>query len=70
MKGDTLRMIFGFSLLIILAGLALSIALGHVEEKSSYGLMPLLVGVSNLATQFASYAFSSRKDDDKGDKKE
>ncbi len=60
-------MIFGFSLLIILAGLALSIALGHVEEKSSYGLMPLLVGVSNLATQFASYAFSHRDKKDKDD---
>lgn len=66
-NGDTLRMIFGFSLLIILAGLALSIALGKVEEKTSYGLMPLLVGVSNLATQFASYAFSRKgdKDEDK-----
>ena len=53
-----LRMMFGFILLAILAGLATAIALGKVEEKTSYGLMPLLVGISNLATQFASWAFA------------
>lgn len=43
---DTLRMVFGFSPLIIMAALASAIALGHVEEKTSYGLMPLLTTLS------------------------
>lgn len=49
---DTLRMCFGFSLLLILAGLALAIAIGHVEEKTSYGLMPLLTALATLAGGF------------------
>ncbi len=52
-------MTYGMALLIILAGLALAIALGHVEEKTSYGLMPLLVSISHLSGQFAQWAFSS-----------
>lgn len=62
MQRDTPRMIFGFSLLLILAGLAAAIALGKVEEKSSYGLMPLLTALATLAGSFAQWAFS-RKDD-------
>lgn len=61
---DTLRMIFGFSLLVILAGLALAIAMGHVEEKTSYGLMPLLTALATLAGGFANYAFTNRDDED------
>jgi len=61
---DATRMCFGFLLLTILVGLAIAIALGHVEERTSYGLMPLLMGVSNLATQFASWAFSKPKSKD------
>lgn len=59
---DTLRMVFGFSLLVILAGLALAIAVGKVEEKSSYGLMPLLTALATLAGGFAQWAFSGDKD--------
>lgn len=61
-------MIFGFSILLILAGLALAIAMGKVEEATSYGLMPLLVALASLGGQFAQYAFtkdSSVKDKDK-----
>ena len=64
-KSDFTRMCFGFSLLIILAGLALAIALGKVEEKTSYGLMPLLTSLATLAGGFAQWAFSSKHDDDK-----
>jgi hypothetical protein len=55
---DTLRMCFGFALLVILAGLALAIAIGKVEEKTSYGLIPLLTTLSTLAGGFAQWAFS------------
>ncbi len=65
MPRDTLRMIFGFSLLLILAGLALAIAVGKVEEKTSYGLMPLLVAIAGLSGQFAQWAFGGKDKDDK-----
>lgn len=64
---DTLRMVFGFSLLVILAGLALAIALGKVEEKTSYGLMPLLTALATLAGGFANYAFTNQKNDEPPD---
>ena len=63
-------MIFGFAVLMIMAGLACAIAIGHVEEKTSYGLMPLLVALTSVATQFAQYAFSWRERDDKETKKD
>lgn len=59
-SSDTLRLIFGFCLLLILAGLALAIALGHVEEKTSYGLMPLLTTLATLAGGFTQWAFNSK----------
>lgn len=65
MKSDTLRMIFGFLILAILAGLALAIALGRVEEATSYGLMPLLTALATLSGGFAQWAFSSKSDDEK-----
>ncbi len=58
------RMIFGFCLLTILAGLATAIALGKVEEITSYGLMPLLTTLSTLAGAFAQWAFNHKKDDE------
>ncbi len=65
-RADMFRMCFGLLLVTILGGLIAAIALGKVEEKTSYGLMPLIVAVSNLATQFATYAFARKpgKDDD------
>ena len=63
LSSDLQRMIFGFILLAILAGLALAIALGHVEEKTSYGLMPLLTALATLAGGFAQWAFSHKEKD-------
>lgn len=62
---DTLRMVFGFSLLVILAALATAIALGKVEEKTSYGLIPLLTTLSILSGAFAQWAFSATTDEKK-----
>ncbi len=69
-RADLFRMCFGLLLVTILGVLIGAIALGHVEEKTSYGLMPLIVAVSNLATQFATYAFAKRpgKNKDNEDK--
>ena len=61
-SNDVQRMIFGFVLLTIMAALAAAIALGHVEEKTSYGLMPLLTTLSTLAGAFANWAFNSKDD--------
>ncbi len=66
-RADLFRMCFGLLLVTILGGLIAAIALGKVEEKTSYGLMPLIVAVSNLATQFATYAFAKRPGKDKDD---
>jgi len=59
------RMVFGFALLILLATLAAVIAIGHVEEKSSYGLQFLLGSLSSLAGGFSQWAFSAPKQQDK-----
>lgn len=64
MRSEILRIVFGFCLLLILAGLALAIALGKVEEKSSYGLMPLLVALAGLGGQFAQWCFGAGRKDE------
>ena len=54
------RMIFGFLLLLLLAVLAAIIALGKVEQNTSYGLQYILGALSTLAGGFAQWAFSSK----------
>jgi hypothetical protein len=55
------RMMFGFCLLLILGTLAAIIALGKVEEKTSYGLQYVLGGLTTLAGGFAQWAFSVKQ---------
>ncbi len=69
MKKDTIRMIFGFMLLMSLVGLSAVVALGHVEEATSHGLMPLVTSISVLAGGFANYAFQRRQKSEKKKKK-
>lgn len=57
---DELKVIFGFCLLVIIAGLALAIALGRVEEKTSYGLQEILGILATLGGVFAQWAFGSK----------
>jgi hypothetical protein len=57
-------MIFGFLLLLMLICLAGAIALGKVEEKSSYGLMPLLIMLTTLSDRFAQWAFGKKGPED------
>jgi len=54
------RMIFGFCLLLLLAVLAMIIALGHVEEKTSFGLPFILGALVSLSSGFAQWAFSKK----------
>jgi hypothetical protein len=70
---DVMKMVFGFCLLGIIAGLATAVAIGHVEERTSYGLMPLLTTLSTLGGVFSQWAFghsSNEKPKDPLDKKE
>lgn len=59
MQLDRLRMIFGFLTLAILAALAGVIAIGHVEENSSFGLQYILGALSAMAGGFTQWAFST-----------
>lgn len=60
MKPDGVRMLFGYLVLVILAVLAALIALGRIEEKTSFGLMAIISSLSTLAGSFAQWAFSAR----------
>jgi len=58
------RMWFGFALLALLAVLACVIAIGHVEERTSFGLQVVLGSLSSLAGGFAQWAFSDKRKDE------
>jgi hypothetical protein len=54
-------MVFGFALLAAITGIALTIAIGHVEERSSYGLLGILGSFQTLAGAFAGWAFGKSR---------
>lgn len=63
------RWIFGFGLLLLLASLAVIIALGHVEQQTSFGLQQVLGALAVLSGSFSQWAFSNKgKVDNKTDK--
>ena len=65
-----LKAIFGFLLLVILGSLAAIIALGKVEQSTSFGLSYVLGALSVMAGGFAQWAFgSSKSDTEDGDHK-
>ena len=53
---------FGFALLLVIAGLALAIAIGRVEEKTSFGLQIILGCLTTISGGFAAWAFGSKGD--------
>jgi hypothetical protein len=57
-SGERLRLIFGYVTLLIIAGIAIMIATGKVEQESSYGLEPILVALTSVAASFCNWAFS------------
>ena len=58
-----MKMFFGFILLLVVSVLAGAIALGKVEEQTSFGLHDILEGLKLLLAQFAVWAFmEGRKD--------
>jgi hypothetical protein len=68
MKMDRYRLIIGFIVLLGLVALAVAVALGHVEEKSSFGLTAILAILAKVALDFSEWAFRSSKGTE--DKKE
>lgn len=59
------KMFFGFALLVVLAVLAVIVALGRVEQSTSYGLAYVLGSLSTLAGGFAHWAFGTEAKKDK-----
>lgn len=64
MKNLDSRMIFGFCLLGIYAILALAIAFGRIEETTSFGLQPILGGLTGVGGAWGVWAFANKKNDD------
>jgi hypothetical protein len=62
MKWSDPRMIFAFSLLGIVAILAFALALGKVEELTSYGLHEVLLLLTVMGTKVVDSIFKSEKD--------
>ena len=62
MKDLDPRMIFGFCLLGIYAALAIGIAFGRIEEATSFGLQPILSGLTGLGGAWAVWAFTTKKE--------
>ncbi len=65
---DRYRFIVGSLVVVALLVLAIFVALGHVEEKTSYGLMPILAILGKFALDFSEYAFRARKEKDEDPK--
>lgn len=61
---DKLKMFFGFGILFALATLAVCFAIGMVEEKTSYGLMPIVMALGGMGMQFSTWAFGNRQRSD------
>jgi hypothetical protein len=57
-----LKMIFGFSILLVLAVLASVVALGKVEQQTSHGLDIVLSALGVLAGGFAQWAFTHHEE--------
>ncbi len=69
MKHFDARLLFGFLLLVALTGLGIIVALGRVEEHTSFGLGLILGGLTSLSGQWGQWVFQTRKAED-GERKE
>lgn len=55
-----LKIAFGYCLLFVFACLIGLIAFGKVEEKTSYGLMPLIVALAGMGGAWTQAIFGNR----------
>lgn len=58
-----LKLVFGFMLLMVLAGISAVIAIAKVEQATSYGLEIILGAVAVLSGQFAQWCFGAARDE-------
>ncbi len=71
---DKYRFAIGAVIVVSLLALSAAIALGHVEEKSSFGLTAVMAIIGKLALDFSQWAFPGRastpseKDEEKKEK--
>jgi hypothetical protein len=63
-----LKMLYGFVLLTMLSILGGIIAMGKVEQATSYGLLPIITALATLSGSFANWAFGESRDDTKKEK--
>ena len=65
---DRYRFVLGSIIVLGLMILAVAIALGHVEEKSSYGLTAIMAILAKVVLDFSDFAFKrDRRDDERTD---
>ncbi len=64
---DRYKLGLGSILLVGLLVLAVAVALGHVEEKTSYGLVPIMSLLGKVILDFSEWAFRSNKPKDPED---
>ena len=57
---DRYRFAIGAVIVVSLLALSAAIALGHVEEKSSFGLTAVMAIIGKLALDFSQWAFPGR----------
>lgn len=69
MTDDRLRIICSHAIgAVAVVGLVILISvigIGHVEEKTSYGLMPLVVALSNICVLYGQWAWQVKSDKEK-----
>jgi hypothetical protein len=63
MSIDQWKMIIGTVALISLVALVMVLGLGHVEEKTSFGLMPIVTALAGFLGGFSTWAFGNNKSD-------
>lgn len=62
---DRIRFVLGAVVLLGLISLAVAIALGKVEEKTSYGLTGVVTILGKVALDFSGWAFRLYRGDQK-----
>ena len=62
---DKYRLAIGSLIITGLLALAAAIALGKVEEKTSFGLTAILAILGKMALDFSQWAFSHKDKDEK-----
>lgn len=61
---ELLKLIFGYTLLVILGVITILIAMGRVDETTGHSLLPAIFAIfSTLATNFARWAFHKKDDE-------